>query len=248
MINLGDALLVVNAFGVYYFDAIKELKVSQKIEPLFDSGGSNAYRLDHDYLTNLRTGYMDDKVYVSYTAVGSVVNNRTLVYDRVFKTFDGIISQGFTSFTTDKDGKRLLATGTDGYVYLLDTGNDDGGSGISWSWRTKDFADELVGASIDVSEGELKQRSHGKLLWKKGGKIRVDVDPAEMDMTLQVYLDDTVRQTRTLSNASRTVSEFRVPPDYHFTRMSLRFSGTTSVEQKIYGVRVMGVTIVGEGG
>jgi len=247
VINVGDALLIVDATGMYYFDAVKELKLSYKIDPLLDPTGSYTERINSSYLTNIRTGFIDDRIYVSYTRTGQTTNDRTIIYNRKFKCFEGVIQTGFTSFTTDKEAKVLLGIGTDGYVYQLETGNDDEGSAIVWNFRTKDFASELVGSSLEVKEEALSQKSRGRLLWKRGGKIRLDLNPVGETVTVQVYHDDTVRQTRTFDDASRTVHEFRVNPDYDFTRLSVKISGSSTTAQMFYGIRFVGVTVVGEG-
>lgn len=248
VLNLKDALLIVDAGGMYLFDAVKSLKFSQKIDPIFDPGGDYAERIDTDYLTNLRVGALDNRIFVSYTRTGQTTNDRTIVYDRELDSFQGVIQDGFTCFTADKKTKVILGVGTDGYIYQLETGNDDDGSAIAWNFKTKDYAGELIKGGVSIGEsGQLSSKTSDKLIWKAGGKLRVDIDPAGDTLTVAIFLDGTQRQSRSFTDSSRAVKEFRLNPDYHFIRLALLVSGSTTGAQRFYGFRSYGVEVVGEG-
>lgn len=221
-IRAGDALAIIDASGIYWFDTVKDILFSQYVDPIFDPEGDNSDRISTSYLDNIAAGYLDEKLWVSYTRAGQTENDRTLVYDKEAKCFQGMIDKGFIAFAVDKDTKTVYAAGTDGYIYQLDTGNDDDSVAISWYAQTKDLAEELG----------------GRFVYKRGGTIRVDLDPQSDDLTVAVYLDGTSRQSRTYDDSSRAVKEFRIDPDYDFYRLSVRFSGSTDAVQKVHGLMI----------
>jgi len=221
-INVGDALVLADAAGLYYFDTVKDLAFSQALAPIFDVIGDNADKLDVDAVTDIVAGFLEELIYVSYTRDGGGENDRTIVYSREAKAFHGLVTKGFSSFTSDRKRKKIYGAGVDGYIYEIGAAIGDEAATVSWHFQTKDFSEELGGRHI----------------YKRAIKIRVDIDPQSDDLTVAVYLDGTSRQSRVFSGASRGVHEFRVVPDYDFYRVSVKFSGTTDAVQKVHGLTV----------
>jgi len=226
-VNVGDALVLIDAAGLYYFDVVKDLPFSQVIDPIFDDVGDSTDKLDINSVTNIVVGSLEELIYVSYARDGDAENSRTIVYSREAKLFQGLITKGFSSFTTDRKRKKFYGAGSDGYVYEIGVAIGDEASSVGWFFQTKDFSEELGGRHI----------------YKRGIKIRVDIDPQGDDLTVAVYLDGVSRQSLTFNDASRAVKEFRVEPDYDFYRVSIRFSGATDALQKVHGALISAESI-----
>ena len=220
-VNMGDSLVLGGSSGLFQFDAVRDILFSQLLDPLFDPESGNSERLSTSYLSNMCVGYFDEKVYFSYTRQGQTTNDRTLIFDKEAKIFQGVLERGFNVFVTDREGGSLYALGTDGYVYLLETGTDDDAVAIAWDFQTKDFASELG----------------GRFVRKRGRAIEVDINPANAALTVKVYLDGTLRQTEAFSDAARTIRRFEFDSGYDFYRLSLKFSGLNS-SQKVYGALI----------
>jgi hypothetical protein len=141
--------------------------------------------------------------------------------DMSTKAIQSIWDVGFNGFTTDTEKKYIYGVKVaDGKVYKLLTGSDDNGSAISWFFKTKDFSEEFGG-------GTLK---------KRGNWVKVDCNPNSSTITVSVYIDGTLVDTRDITGAARVVERWRLPIDYDWYRISFKFAG--SGNQSVYRIGV----------
>ena len=216
-VNGGELIFFAENTGIFYFDAVRDRKLSLPVDAVFDIGGSYSYRVNENYADNMRLAFLDDQLILSYTATGNTTNSRTLLYDHDLKIFESFFDTGYQDFTVDKHNKDIYGVGSDGVIYKVNNGTTDNGTVISWSFRTKDFCTEFGGST----------------LLKRGDHMKLDCNPNGSDLTVEVYLDGTVRQTRVLTGSARSVHRWRLPVDRDFYRLSVRCSG--SGVQYVYG-------------
>jgi hypothetical protein len=219
--KIGDALIVAENSGVFLFDTVRAIEITQLIADVFDVKSSNSNRVDSDWASNMVVCYLDGRIYLSYTKEGSVENDMTLVYDIDRKIPEALWDVGFSAMTVDKQGKSVYAhLVSDGKVYEINTGDDDNGTDISWIARTKDFAQEFGGATVK----------------KRADFVKVDCNPNGNDLVVDIYVDGSSVDTRTLTGSSRSVHRWRLPVDRDWYRISFRLTGTGQQEVHAIGL------------
>ena len=214
-VAMGEGDVVADVEGIFFFDTVRAIPITDVVGHLFDQYGSDSDRLNVDYRGNMRLAFLGNHILLSYTRSGQVTNDRTLHFHKGAKRFESLWDVGFQSFAWDKKTNNLYGAGLDGYVYKLMNGDDDAGTGIAWEAETKDFSKEF-GRQTDL---------------KIAGYCNMDLNPNGNDYVVKVYLDGSLALTKTITGASRKVKHFKLP-DETFYRIAFNFSGTA--QQYLY--------------
>ena len=215
--NLGDALAIADAQGIYLFDTVRATSITDMIKPLFDPDGNFAARIKTGAETTLVLVVNKKVLYLSYMSVNSSENDYTLILDLTHQAIQGLIAKGFTSMTVDPVSNVVYGADSDGYIWQLESGTDDDGAAIAWSFQTKDIGSEIA------PMGSLKGGDH----------IVIDCNPNGNTMTVEAYYDGTLKHTFTVTGSSRTYARHRLL-GRPFHRLSFKVSG--SGVQYFYGI------------
>ena len=195
----------------------KDMEISQKIFPLFiDETVNDESPINWDAISTASLGYYKQKLYFAYPSGSNTQPTRVLVYS--FTTgewfmYDYIVRSMFFEETTD-----LFAAGsTDGIVYNLESGTQDGSTDIALDVQTKDFTDN------DPTLRKL-------YLW-----FKVDADCQNETLTCAIYIDGILKHTASITG-SRTKVINPLPEDTwgHQWRANFTYTGNKAI--KIYGI------------
>jgi hypothetical protein len=202
--------------GIYLYSGGKDRKITQStFDPIFrgeTAGGmpsvssmTNCWL--HAYGNQLWFGYVSaGYTYPTNVIVLNLDNDRTSYY-----TF----APEIRTLCHDITNNYLLAGDNDGHIWKLETGNDDGGTAISWELQSKDY--------------QLQTRAHFPR-W-----IKYDVNASDVNCAAAGYLllDGVVHQTHTLTGNNRDVKK-RLVSTGNGQKASFRLSGSGLVS--IYAV------------
>ena len=210
--------------GVYTTNLVgPDNKISAKIESLF-SGDivSEEDPINQDAMDQISASYYKNKYYFIYPTTGETVPNRMAIYS--FDTEDWTIYEmGGGSMLYEPDTDALILGGDDGFCYILESGVTDNGSAIEAEVSTKEF----TGGSYNANSLFLY--------------TRIDCQVADgTSLTVEFYVDGTVRQTFSIATTSRTNNLYSLPEGTFGKRWKIRMTisddhGTTA----IYGVAAM---------
>lgn len=195
----------------------KDLEISQKIFPLFIGETVNGESaINWDAISTASLGYYKQKLYFAYPSGSNTQPNRVLVYSFTtgeWTMYDYVVRSMFFEEDTD-----LLAAGsTDGIVYNLESGSQDGSSDIALEVQTKDFTD-----------GQPTLRKLYQ--W-----FKVDADCQNETLTCEIYVDGTLKHTASITG-SRTKVINPLPEDTWGHQWRARFTYTGNKAIKIYGI------------
>jgi hypothetical protein len=122
--------------GVHIYNGVSATKISGKVDP--EIAGIPAA-----YLVNSAATIYNEKLWLAYTSNGETQNTNILVFDLNsggWSLLSGISVRSFTIWNSRDDAGEFYAGGsTDGFVWQLDTGSDDGGTDITVDYRSKNF-------------------------------------------------------------------------------------------------------------
>lgn len=219
-----QGVLFVSPDGVWSSNFIApDEKLSSKIEGLFngsdadDNLGENV--INQNALDQICAAFYKNKYYFSYPSGISTTNDRMAVYDFSSEEWT-IYDHGMSSMTTEHDVNYLVAGGTDGNLYILETDNDDDGSDIAYQAKTKEYY-----------EGAGKGVKCLFLYFTVDAKI-----PTGESVTAEFIVDGTVVQTATLSG-NRTKALNRLPEGCIGYKWQVNLSGETNkAELEVSGV------------
>lgn len=164
---------------------------------------------------NARTGtmvgvgaYWDDQYVITLATENSLTNNVTLLYDFETKTWTSH-DQGYTDMAVDEVNNRLyVATGNKIEMFR------EGETYAAWEIRTKD-----ISAGLDT--------------YAAFGKYQIEM---EGSCSVNVYLDDTLFSTRSLSATTRQVFTGRIAGQIA-RRLALELVGSaSSTQSKVYSI------------
>lgn len=123
------------------------------------------------------------------------------------------------SFFVEEDNDYLTGGSTDGFVYILETGSGDDGSGVALDVETKDYVG--VERSADVR--------------KLFRYFKVDADCGSATLTANFYVDGVLKQASSVTG-NRTKLLLPLPEECFGYTWRVGFSYTGIVKIKIYGV------------
>src|SRR3989304_4449335 len=111
------------------------------------------------------------------------------------------------SLFVEEDADDLVGGSTDGFVYILEDGSSDAGSGIALDCDTKDY----FGESTDLR--------------KLFRYFKVDTDADGDNLTANFYVDGTLKRTATISG-NRTKVLNQLPEDAWGYQWRINFTYT----------------------
>jgi hypothetical protein len=211
----GHGIFHIGTDGLYLYSG-SDTKVTQaRFEPIFRGESVNDVPGAKELTTSWLIGYQN-KLYMGYTSAGASFPKNVIVYnlDTQRTTYYSYPFQ-IRCVALDETNSRLLAGGSDGYVYRLEVPDypSDAGSTISWDIESKVFT--------------LPTRRHFPR-W-----VKWDVDAsAATSVSGQLMLDGTVHQNHALTG-SRDIRK-RLVKTGNGRRASFRITGTGAVS--IYGL------------
>ena len=239
VVDAGDRMIYLGGVGtlpsgIFYHDGNIDKKVSfGRLEPFFTGrtspGGIAA--LNTSSVSICSAAWHRHNYWMAYPSGTSTACDRLLRVDLSHEA-EGIPISIYSysapaeiSFidTEPIDG-LLVAGGTDGYLYQLETGADDAGTGIAWYWRTKDFA--------------LSKDLDRKPLWL----AQADMNSGSQDVVFTQYSDNG-KHTSTLGTSTTTEldwSQIVKGETSHFARrnVSLKLAGTATAELQLNAVLI----------
>jgi hypothetical protein len=118
--------------GVYSFDGSLVKKISEKIQPTYESIGN---------LTTIVGECFNGKYYMAYTPAGGSKNTEVLVYDIESDSwwkYDGMTIGDWVLWDKGNDTFEMYGCdNTNGFVYKMWTGQTDAGADINFYWKSK---------------------------------------------------------------------------------------------------------------
>lgn len=207
-------LLFVARDGCYATTfASADTSFSDKILPLFYGETVNGMApIDWNQATSMSSAYYKGKYYLAYGSTDSSTPDTIAVYSRDTKNWY-FYDHPMRSLYVEEDTDQLHAGGLDGFAYILETGTSDAGSDIALDVETKDYGGQ---------EKDLR-----KLLLY----LKLDIDTQSADVTVKVYVDDTLKHTATVNTSGRTSKLIAMPQGcmgYHW-RLNVTYTGTTRI-------------------
>lgn len=121
----------------------------------------------------------------------------------------------------EEDTDDLLGGRTDGFVYILEEGNTDAGAAIMLDVETKDYA----GQSKDI----LKLFHY----------LKLDADTKGEAVTVEFYLNDSLKRTLTLTTTGRQDRLLPLPAGCLGHRWRLRFRYTGNARIRLYAAAAL---------
>lgn len=225
--------------GVFTSNLIgADIKISQEIEQLF-LPDNDAYpntqfltRLEEpinmSYAHLISAAYFKSKYRFTYVAGStSTAINREAVYD--FDTKKWTINDlSQASYFVEEDADILSAGGQDGKLYRLESGTSDAGSEIAAEWRSKDY------------EGTTYATRSLFCFFRIDAEV-----PEGESLTAEFYVDDTLRETATISGARTNVLN-PLPENTHGFKWRARLTASSDAGGiKVYGLAAYHVPLVG---
>ena len=203
--------------GVYLYNGVDQ-KYTEFLDPIFEQKSVDGLpNVDLDNIgrcwlihfdQNLFFGYPDTDSGSGYPSTVVRVNMGNKKISRFDYTAD------FNFVMEDKTNHRLYAGSSDGYIWRLETGTNDDGSGISTDVMSKQLS--------------LPTRNHS-VRWAKHDTYCDDIDT----LNAYVYIDGTAIETHALSDIDRDTKR-RLIENSSGNRVSVRYTGS-GPSLKIYG-------------
>ena len=142
IVNVGSDVLFYSTRGIFSIGQIDNNRnvvtgepMSRPIQPLID-------RVNWNRLSSIAASTFDNKIYWAVSLDNSTVNDAVLVYDQLTKKWAGMDTFAIPNFgikgwfrATFMGQIRLMAHGTDGYVYMY----EDNKLGHDTKWRTSGY-------------------------------------------------------------------------------------------------------------
>ena len=224
VIATDKGIVFVSPDGVWVTNFINpDQKLSDKIEGIFQGDDADANLtedvINQDALDQIAGGFWKNKYYFSYPSGTSTECDRMAVYD--FSTEEWtIFDHEISSMFTEPDTNLLIAGGTDGDLYILETALNDDGADISYEAKTKEFY-EGKGSGV-------------KCLFLY---LTVDAKvPSGESITASFIVDGETVQTATVTG-ERTKDLIRLPEGCIGYRWQVQLSGSThNSELEVSGV------------
>ena len=200
--------------GIYLYSGGDRKITENNFEPLFRGETVNGM----PGVTDMSTAWLHqfgNNLYFGYTSSGYSYPTNILVYNLSSKRFTYYIYNDGSNvevrcIATDETNNVLIIGDNTGYVRRIEdtTKTDDSGTAISWAVQSKDFT--------------LQTRAHFPR-W-----VKYDVDASNSTTaTGEVYLDDTLHQSHTLSE-NRSIKR-RLVKTGNGNKMKHKISGTGAV-------------------
>jgi hypothetical protein len=222
-----QGVIFVSPDGVWVTNFIaSDQKLSEKIEGLFASSDADSNMtestINKTYLDQVVGGFFKSKYYFCYPSGTATTCNRMAVYD--FATHEWTIyDHAMSAIMTEFDTNLLVAGGTDGNLYVLETGKSDDGTNISYDAKTKDYY-EGKGTGVKCLF----------LYFTVDAKI-----PTGESITAKFIVDGSTVQTATITG-DRLKELNRLPEGCIGYRWQVQLSGSThKAELEVSGVAAL---------
>ena len=143
VVTTDKGVVFVSPDGVWISNFIEpDRKLSDKIEGLFLGADHDANMeedpINQDALVEIAATHWKNRYYFSYPSGTSITNDRTAVYDFATEEWT-IYDHAMSSMMTEHDTNLLVAGGTNGNLYVLETDTGDGSSLINFEAKTKEY-------------------------------------------------------------------------------------------------------------
>lgn len=213
-----DGIVFVARDGIFATNLVSpDTEMSQKIAPLFFGETVNDMSpFNWTVSTKYSAAYYKGRYYLSYADGENTTPNKVAVFSRDTANWY-FYEHTLLSLFTEEDTDLLLGGSNDGFVYVLELGDDDAGTDIAMDVETKDF------------EG-----AETKNIRKLFQKMKIDANTLGETVTVKFYVDDTLKSTQTFSTSGRQEKLLSLPQGtmgYHW-RMKFTYTGDKRV--KIY--------------
>lgn len=198
-----------------------DVELSDAIEPLFFGETKNDMApIDWSYADKMSAAVYKGRYYLSYVSTASTTGepDYMAVYSNDTKKWY-FYTHPVRSLLVEEDVDALVGGGQSGRSVVLEDGSSDEGSDVTLTVDTKDYVGE-----------------EGPNTPKIFHRVRVDADTQSDDVSLDFYLDDTLRHTYTFNSTSRVSRELPLPEGclgYRW-RVTMRYTGTARV--RLYDV------------
>lgn len=197
--------------------------LSEDILPLFFGETVNDMApINWDYASTMSCEFYKNKIYWTYPSGSSTTPDTMAVYSNDTKKWY-FYDHPMRSLYYEEDTDYLLGGGLDGFIYLLENGTSDAGSSIALDIETKDYFGESAVA--------------GKKLFRY---FKVDADCDGGTLTAKFYVDDSLKQTSSITG-SRTRVLNPLPQASMGTSWMVRITYTGTNKPKIYGISAISI-------
>ena len=140
--NAANDVYFLSDAGIYAFEGQRLKLISEKEEPIL-------LDIPATYQGNACGGFYNNQYWFSFTSSAGSYNDRVLIYDPRYpdKTkvgpwyyWEGLNINSFCVWNGEgDDGSLYTGSSKEGYIHKQDTGYNDDGEDIEWSWTTKYF-------------------------------------------------------------------------------------------------------------
>ena len=212
LVNTGNTIVMLHKSGILNFNGTSIQDMSVNFKSKIDG-------IDEDYIQNACAVFYNKRYWLSYTSSGQTSNDKILVVDSI----TGACTEydyGVNAFYLDLEN-NLYGAGNSGFVYQLDTTNQDVTTDISSYWQSKYLDFGLPGVT------------------KKLKEFTVYMSLATESMTFTFYTDQGRQDwEKTVTPASATVKEFRndISKEMVGKRFMLKMAHDGGERFKIYQV------------
>lgn len=200
----------------------QDQELTQAIQPLFYGETVNDYApIDWDSATSMSLCEFKRRLYFGYVDTNAVRMLAVLSADTgQWYFYQHPVQSLFWEESTD----QLLMGGTDGVVYVLETGTQDSGSDIAMTATlpTRALQDRFVRKRFDY--------------------MRVDAAVPSGTLTVGLYIDGTLRTTKTITG-TRTRRLLRLPEGLMGYTWHAVVTYTGSAAAAVYAVEVQAITL-----
>ncbi len=212
LVNTGNTIIMLHKSAILNFNGTSIQDMSVNFKSKIDG-------IDEDYIQNACGIFYNKRYWLSYTSSGQTSNDKILVIDSI----TGACTEydyGVNAFYLDLEN-NLYGAGDSGFVYTLDTTNQDVTTDISSYWQSKYMDFGLPGVT------------------KKLKEIIVYMSLSSESMTFTVYTDQGRQNwVKTVTPSSATTTEFRtgISTKIEGKRFRLKIAHDGGERFKIYQV------------
>ena len=214
-------IVFVSKDGVYSTNLLApDLPIADDILPLFYGESVNDLSaLNWTYASQFSAVAYKNRYYLGYVSGTNTAPDMVAVYSRDTKKWY-FFEFPTKSFYVEEDIDSLVAGSNDGYVYTLESGNDDDDASISMDVQTKDY------------HGENSQQKKLFLYAK------VDAYVPSGTLTASFHVDGTFKKAHTITG-DRTNINLRLPEKCIGRRWRMRLQYTGTGRAAVFGVSAM---------
>jgi len=139
--RLRDRLVLFNDGGFFFFDGLTTRPMTNRLDSFFNgiTKFSNApFNTTVSVAQRFQSSVLGDTYYLGYAESGQSENNKILVVD-LEKGRISVVAYGALSMASDPESQVVYMGGTDGFIYQLESGDDNNGGSVSFAFQTKFF-------------------------------------------------------------------------------------------------------------